>query len=132
LDDRGLGIFLFDTTSRAAVRPTQPPIQCVPGTLSLVVERPERETDHSPPSSADVKEYVELYLHSQYVFIAWCLVKHIDNLKGDDFIVWYLVRFCKTNNKCAHQVVGRNRDILVPQLPIAQRIRKLSVLKLHT
>jgi hypothetical protein len=27
-------------------------------------KRPERETDHSPPSSAEVKECVKLYLHS--------------------------------------------------------------------
>jgi hypothetical protein len=25
-----------------------------------------READHSPPSSAEVKEWVELYLHSPY------------------------------------------------------------------
>jgi hypothetical protein len=35
--------------------PTQPPIQWVPGTLSLGVKRPRREADHSPPSSAKVK-----------------------------------------------------------------------------
>jgi hypothetical protein len=28
------------------------------------VKRPGREADHSPPSSADVKEWVDLYLHS--------------------------------------------------------------------
>jgi hypothetical protein len=28
------------------------------------VKRQEREADHSPPSSAEVKECVELYLHS--------------------------------------------------------------------
>jgi len=28
------------------------------------VKRPVREADHSPPSSADVTEFVELYLHS--------------------------------------------------------------------
>jgi hypothetical protein len=39
------------------------PIQWVPGTLSLGVKRPGRETDHSPPPSAEVKECVELYLH---------------------------------------------------------------------
>jgi hypothetical protein len=27
------------------------------------VKRPGREADHSPPSSAEVKDYVELYLH---------------------------------------------------------------------
>jgi hypothetical protein len=35
--------------------PTQPPIQWVPGTLFLGVKRPDREVDHSPPSSAEVK-----------------------------------------------------------------------------
>jgi hypothetical protein len=33
-------------------------------TISLGVKRPGREADHSPPSSAEVKEWVELYLHS--------------------------------------------------------------------
>jgi hypothetical protein len=32
-------------------------------TPSLRVKRPGREADHSPPSSAEVKECVELYLH---------------------------------------------------------------------
>jgi hypothetical protein len=35
--------------------PTQPPIQWVPGVLSLGVKRPVREDDHFPPSSAEVK-----------------------------------------------------------------------------
>jgi hypothetical protein len=34
------------------------------GTLSLGVKRPGREANHSPPSSAEVKECVELYLDS--------------------------------------------------------------------
>jgi hypothetical protein len=33
----------------------QPPIQWVPGVLSLGVKRPGSEADHSPPSSAEVK-----------------------------------------------------------------------------
>jgi hypothetical protein len=53
---RGLGIFLFTTASRTALRPTQPPIQWVPRALSLGVKRPGREADHSPPSRAEVKE----------------------------------------------------------------------------
>jgi hypothetical protein len=44
--------------------PTQPPIQLVPGSLSLELKRSGREADHSPPSSVKVKERVELYLHS--------------------------------------------------------------------
>jgi hypothetical protein len=55
---------LFTTASRTALEPTQSPIQWVPEALSLGVKRPEREADHSPPSSAAVKECVELYLHS--------------------------------------------------------------------
>jgi hypothetical protein len=42
----------------------QTPIHRVLGTLSLGVKRPWREADHSPPSSSEVKEWVELYVHS--------------------------------------------------------------------
>jgi hypothetical protein len=52
----GLEFFLFTTTSRTALGPTQPPIQLVPGSLSLEVKRPGREADHSLPSAAEVKE----------------------------------------------------------------------------
>jgi hypothetical protein len=31
-----------------------------------------READHSPPSSAEVKEWVELTSTPQYAFMAWC------------------------------------------------------------
>jgi hypothetical protein len=61
LDDRwfeswhGLGIFLFPTAFRPALRPTQSPIQWVSGALSLGVKQPGREADHSPPSSPAVK-----------------------------------------------------------------------------
>jgi hypothetical protein len=70
LDDRrfesrqGLGIFLFTTASKPALEPAQPPIQWVPWALSLVIKRLGREADHSPPSSAEIKEWVVLYLHS--------------------------------------------------------------------
>jgi hypothetical protein len=43
--------------------PTQSPIKWVLGALSLGVKWPGRGADHSPPSSAEVKECVELYLH---------------------------------------------------------------------
>jgi hypothetical protein len=61
---KGVVIFLVTTASRPALGPTQPPIQLVLGALSLGIKRPDREADHSPPSSAEVKECVELYLHS--------------------------------------------------------------------
>jgi hypothetical protein len=49
-------LFLIAFVSRTALGPTQPPIQFVPGALSLGVKRPGREADHSPPSSAEIKE----------------------------------------------------------------------------
>jgi hypothetical protein len=48
-------IFLIPTVSRSALGPTQPPNQWVLGPLSPGVKWPGHETDHSPPSSAKVK-----------------------------------------------------------------------------
>jgi hypothetical protein len=88
LDDRGsrfrfpaggLGIFLFATVFRMAMGPTQPPIQWVAGALSLGVKRLRREAGHSPLSSAEVKNAWSYISTPQYVFMAWCLVKHKDN-----------------------------------------------------
>jgi len=42
--------FLLTITSRPALRSTQPPFHCVPGTFS-----PGREVDYSPTASAEVK-----------------------------------------------------------------------------
>jgi hypothetical protein len=47
-----------------ALGPNQHPIQWVPGALSLGIKQSGHEADHSPPSSAEVKECVELYLNS--------------------------------------------------------------------
>jgi hypothetical protein len=61
LDDEGfesrqrLGFFLFTTVSIPALGPTQPPLKRVTGALSLGIKRPVREADHSPTSSAEVK-----------------------------------------------------------------------------
>jgi hypothetical protein len=40
----------------------------LPRALSLGVKQPGRDADHSPPSGAEVKEGVELYLHSPIRF----------------------------------------------------------------
>jgi hypothetical protein len=63
LDDRdsrvrvpaGAGNFSLNHRVQNGSGPTQPPIQWVPGALSLGLKRPGRESDHSPPFSAEVK-----------------------------------------------------------------------------
>jgi hypothetical protein len=70
----GLGIFLFIIASRTALGPIQTPIQWVPGALSLGEKRLGCEADHSPPSSAEVKNAWS-YTSTQYAFMVWCLVK---------------------------------------------------------
>jgi hypothetical protein len=50
ISGQGQGIFLFTTAYRLALRPTVPPIHRVPK-----INRPGRKGDHSPPSSAEVK-----------------------------------------------------------------------------
>jgi hypothetical protein len=70
-----LGIFLFTAASRTTLGPTYPPIQGLPGALSLGVK---------------LTTHLQLVLKSrmcgaimtlsQYIFMVWCLVKHRGNL----------------------------------------------------
>ena len=53
----------FPHLSRPAPEPTQPPVQWVPG-LFARAEEAEAWHYHQIPSSAEVKERVELYLYS--------------------------------------------------------------------
>jgi len=50
-----MGFFLFVTASRPALEPNQPLVQWIPVALTPKVEWSGREADHSPPSSAEVK-----------------------------------------------------------------------------
>jgi hypothetical protein len=52
---QGQEIFLFSIASRPALGPNQLLIQWVSGGCSPGVKQPECEADHSPPSSAEVK-----------------------------------------------------------------------------
>ena len=54
----------FPQPSKLALRPTQPPVQWVPGLSREGKVRPGHGADPSPPSSAEVKNRVELYLYS--------------------------------------------------------------------
>jgi hypothetical protein len=56
-----------------------PPLQWIPGALSLGVKRPGREVDHLPSSSAEVKNAWSYNSTPQYAFMAWCLVKYRGN-----------------------------------------------------
>jgi hypothetical protein len=66
--------FLFSTSSRPALGPTQPPIQWVPVVFSPGVKRPGREADYSPPTSAEVKKTWIYTSTPLYVFMAQCLI----------------------------------------------------------
>jgi hypothetical protein len=90
---QGLGIFLFTITSRMALGPTQPLIQWVPGALFLGVKRSGHEADHSPPSSAKVKECVELYLYSPNT-PSW----HSAQLKHRDNFTFTIIRYITGNS----------------------------------
>jgi hypothetical protein len=64
LDDRAIGvrslagqkIFPLTSVSRPALGSTQPPVQWVPGVLPPGVKaRPGHDSNHSPPSSAEIE-----------------------------------------------------------------------------
>jgi hypothetical protein len=55
----GVGAHVFERRFDSAcctVGGPHTPIQWVPGAVSLGVKRPEREADHSPPSTAKIKK----------------------------------------------------------------------------
>jgi hypothetical protein len=58
---QGQEIFHFLIAFSPALGPTQPPIKWVPGAVPLEVKRQELEADHSPPSSAEVKNGGDIF-----------------------------------------------------------------------
>jgi hypothetical protein len=66
LDDRMIGVRFPEGAGNFSLRHRVQTGSGLPGALSLGVKWAWREAHHSPPSSAEVKECVELYLHSPY------------------------------------------------------------------
>jgi hypothetical protein len=96
-----LGIFLLATASRPTLVPPPPASQQMGTTaLSLRVKWPGHEADHSLPSSAEVKECVELYLHSPNI-PSWSgakLKKHSNKFTFLPFIINYIILYYITHN----------------------------------
>jgi hypothetical protein len=62
--------FLFSTSSRPALGPTQPFIELASGALSPGLKRPGREADHSLPASAEFKKTWIYTSTAPYIFMA--------------------------------------------------------------
>jgi hypothetical protein len=126
---RGLGISLLTTASRTALGPTQPPIKWVPGVLSLGVQWQRREADHSPESSDEIMNAWSYTSAPQYVFMAWCLVKHRDTFT---FINVYVTVIRSTllclskNTKLAEEFKSYYRTELIATLKTFQSARRVS------
>jgi hypothetical protein len=71
LNDGGVGVRVpVGARIFFSLVPTQPPIQWVPGAISPRVKRSGREADHSPPTSAEVKNTWIYKSTPPYAFMA--------------------------------------------------------------
>jgi hypothetical protein len=69
IDSRYEQIFLIPTSSRPVLEPTQPPLQWVSVSVSLEVNRPGREADHSAPTNVEVKSTWFYTSNPPYIFM---------------------------------------------------------------
>jgi hypothetical protein len=67
------------------------------------VKRPEREADHSPPSSTEVKNAWSYTSTPLYVFMTWRLVKHRDSFT---FYIYLYIRV--TLGECNNNMATSN------------------------
>jgi hypothetical protein len=88
-------IFFLASLSRSALRPTRPPVQWVPGVLSL-----GRDADHSPSSIAEVENEYELYLLSSPSGLMACsgtaLAFYTNNIRTTNFLKYLLTKHSLT------------------------------------
>jgi hypothetical protein len=115
-----LRIFLFTTMSRMALGPTQLPIHWVPGALSMVVKWPGHEADHLPLSSAEIKEWVELYLYSPNA-PSWCGAqlkkKHWDNFYPFTYTMLNTVQATARRRTCIN---SKHTGLSVPTITYSE------------
>jgi hypothetical protein len=75
------------------------------------VRRPGREADHSPPSSTENKNAWSYTSTSQYVFMAWCLVKRRDNFTFYLYLTCHkitpVVTFCVRGNEYSGSIITK-------------------------
>jgi hypothetical protein len=88
----GESFFFFATESRAALRPTQPPIKRSPRFFPGA-KRPSREAGHSPPSRAKVNNTWSYSSTPLYISMTWYLVKHRDNFAFISNIILRCIMF---------------------------------------
>jgi hypothetical protein len=72
------------------------------------LKRPGREADHSPPSSAEVKNAWSYTSTPHYAFIAWCLVKTQGQLYLYIYLYLYIGDDVKSEVNCAVSVTQLN------------------------
>jgi hypothetical protein len=73
------------------------------------VKRPESEADQSHPSSAEVKNAWSYNSTPQYVFMAWCLVKHRGNFN-------FTSHFCTLQRCYSHITAVHGKALITCQL----------------
>jgi hypothetical protein len=93
LKNRDNSTFTFTTAFTPAVGPPSLLSIWYGGALSPGIKQSEPETNHSPPSTADVTNVWSYTSTPQYVLIAWFLVKHGDNViqTSATVTVWFRI-----------------------------------------
>jgi hypothetical protein len=110
--------FHFSTSSKPVLGPTQPPIQRVLGDLSPGLKWPGHETDHSPPTSADVtKTWIYTSNFTFYVYLNPCIpetllwqVKMVNTV----CLCPYDSRKCEVNVKSLHNILHNKKQWASP------------------
>jgi hypothetical protein len=70
-----------------------------------------READHSPPSSAEVKNAWSYTSTPQYAFMAWCLVKHRDSFYLFTFLCYLVIPKCLLNRPFSEENLNCNINL---------------------